>query len=189
MEAVFRDAVHPYAPGFDLFLDYVHPTKKGNLLIAQKVFDAISASGRLGPAGAPFRHVPAAQDDGTEYDATKDQDLQRILFMLAMMMHQNETVVALGERIVANPGGIDALGEQRAHIVVTALELFREVVKLERRELLEGEVPQTEKDKLASRLADFFRTTFGNYQEYLEQRKRSPGHLPIRPPATTTGAR
>jgi tetratricopeptide (TPR) repeat protein len=189
MEAVFRDAVHPHAPGFDLFLDYVHPTKKGNLLIAQKIFDAISASGRLGPAGTPFRHVPATQDDGTEYDATKDQDLQRILFMLAMMMHQNETVVALGERIVASPGGIEGLGEQRAHIVVTALELFREVVKLEQRELLEGEVPQTEKDKLASRLADFFRTTFGNYQEYLEQRKRSAGHLPIRPPAVTTGAR
>jgi tetratricopeptide (TPR) repeat protein len=189
MEAVFRDAVHPYAPGFDLFLDYVHPTKKGNLLIAQKVFDAISASGMLGQAGAPFRHVPAAHDHGASYDATKDQDLQRILLMLAMMMHQNETVVALGERIVASPGGFDALGEQRARIVVAALELSREVVALERRELLEGEVPQAEKDKLASRLADFFRTTFGNHKEYLEQRRRSSDHQPIRPPAITTGAR
>ena len=40
-DQAFRAASSPFAPGFELFLDYVHPTKQGNLLVAQTVYDEI----------------------------------------------------------------------------------------------------------------------------------------------------
>ena len=100
MEAHFRTASHPHAPGFDLFVDYVHPSKKGNLILAKTVYDTIVAGGHLGPTSAPFQHVPKINEYGITYDETKDLGLQKTVLQLAMMMHQNDTVVSVAERIL-----------------------------------------------------------------------------------------
>jgi len=174
MEAHFRAASHPHAPGFDLFVDYVHPSKKGNLIVAKNVYDTIVAGGLLGPTSAPFQHVPKINEYGMTYDETKDLGLQKTVLQLAMMMHQNETVVSVAERILASPG-FKSLAEFDADTVTDADELFRAVVELERRELLAGTVLQEEKDKLTSRLNVLYRDTFEDYLKFRGQRGRSGG--------------
>ena len=171
MEAHFRAASHPHAPGFDLFVDYVHPSKKGNLIVAKNVYDTIVASGVLGPTSAPFQHVPKVNEYGMTYDETKDLGLQKTVLQLAMMMHQNDAVVSLAERILASPG-FKSLAEVDADTVTDAHELFRGVVELERRELLAGAVPQEERDKLAQRLNDLYRDTFEDYLQFRGQRRQ-----------------
>ncbi len=174
MEAHFRAASHPHAPGFDLFVDYVHPSKKGNLLVAKTVYDTIVAGGLLGPTSASFQHVPKINEYGMTYDETKDLGLQKTVLQLAMMMHQNDTVVSLAERILTSPG-FKSLAEFEADTVAEAHELFQEVVELERRELLAGTVLQEERDKLTPLLNGLYRDTFEDYLEFRGQRRRSAG--------------
>jgi tetratricopeptide (TPR) repeat protein len=171
-ELIFRAASHPLAPGFDLFLDYVHPTKKGNLILARHVFDTIVASGILGPASSLFQHVPETDESGRTYDSTKDSSLQETLVVLAMLMHQYETVVSVAGHLLANPGLLGQLTPRLQQRVRTAHDIFRDVIELERRELLEGDVPAVEKERLELRMAELYRTIFANYAEYQKQKPR-----------------
>jgi tetratricopeptide (TPR) repeat protein len=170
MESAFRAASHPLAPGFDLFLDYVHPTKKGNLVVAKGVFEKIVEGGYLGPAAKAFEHVPETDDDGASYDEARDDDLHQVLLYIAMMMHQNETVVSIADRLAAMPGVLEWLEPEDARSLSAAREIFRALVELERRELLEGSVPQAEKEQLLARLNRLYRDVFGNYVEYQGRR-------------------
>jgi tetratricopeptide (TPR) repeat protein len=169
-DQLFREASAPHAPGFNVFLDYVHPTRRGNLILAKAVFDSILESGILGTKEAKFEYTPETGDDGTVYDEATDQDLQRILLILAMMMHQHETAVAIAERILANPVGLEAFDEEEARTVTQARILFGKLVALERVDLLTGSVTKDEKARLNTELDALYKETFGNYLEYQRQR-------------------
>jgi hypothetical protein len=171
-DKLFRAASAPHAPGFDLFLDYVHPKRRGTIILANAVFDSIVASGILGTRNAKFEYTPATGEDGAIYDEETDQDLQRILLILAMMMHQHETATAIASRIMASPTGLDAFDEEEARTVTQARVLFAKLVALERVELLSGSVSQDERDRLNSELDGLYKQTFGNYLEYQRQRGR-----------------
>lgn len=94
-EAAFAAASAPRAPGYDLFLDYVHPNQQGNLVLARTVFEALTRSGMLGegPRTAPFHYVPAEGPDGGAYDEASDLRLHRTLLALFTTMHQYEAMV------------------------------------------------------------------------------------------------
>ena len=80
----------PRAPGFDLFLDYVHPTTRGNLLVAESVYDAVLESGVTDTAGTTLAFAPSPE---RSYDPESDPKAQRALFVLFAMMHQHEALV------------------------------------------------------------------------------------------------
>ncbi|MFO1055268.1 MAG: GDSL-type esterase/lipase family protein [Planctomycetota bacterium] len=86
MEHDILAAAKSCAPGFDLFLDYVHPTRAGGLVVARRVFDEIVARDlfRAAPATRDFAHV----DDG--YDDRKDLGVQLHVLYLLYNMHQEE---------------------------------------------------------------------------------------------------
>jgi tetratricopeptide (TPR) repeat protein len=88
-------ATAPYAPGFDMFLDYVHPTRAGNIVIARAAFGALLESGLLGTdvAGREFHYEPQPGEDGKLYDDRNDYFVQMILLDLYGMMHQYEALV------------------------------------------------------------------------------------------------
>ncbi len=77
------------APGFDLFLDYVHPTTRTNLVITEKAFGLLMDRELLGP-----RSTNSAASEpitaGTSYDETRDFSIQRRLFYLFALNHQYE---------------------------------------------------------------------------------------------------
>lgn len=170
LEKAFRNASGPGAPGFDLLLDYVHPTKKGNLLIAKEVFDAIAQAGFLGTPTKPFEHVPEKDEKGQVYSEGTDDDLQIPLLYIAMMMHQYETAVALSERLLAMPGAMKGMDAEDAYLLEAAREVFGEWIELERRELMTGSDVQAEKAALEQQLNQLYRDVFGNYVEYQGRR-------------------
>jgi tetratricopeptide (TPR) repeat protein len=92
----FRDAARDHLPGFDLMLDYVHPTRDGNLVLARVTFAALLASGLLGPATSAQFEVP---DDG--YRDEHDEGLQLNLLALFGIMHQYEAYLGKAEAFTA----------------------------------------------------------------------------------------
>lgn len=99
---VFTESSADGIPGFDLFLDYVHPNKKGNLLIARAVFDAIVALKLL----KPTPQVPVFQyrarshyGPGQPYDESRDVKLQAALLYVYAAMHQYEALIVKAKLI------------------------------------------------------------------------------------------
>jgi lysophospholipase L1-like esterase len=170
VEKAFADASWPQAPGFDLMLDYVHPTAKGNLVIAGAVFEAIAAAGYLGVPIKPFAHVPETGEDGKVYDETRDEDLQAVLLYVAMMMHQTETAVRIADRLIAMPGALAAMDPEDAYLVKEAREIFGALLDLEGRELTAGSSLPAERAPLEQRLNQLYKDVFGNYMEYQSRR-------------------
>ncbi len=100
LEEIFSAASPNGTPGFDLFLDYVHPTQRGNLLIARNVFRALiddeifSAPPRINE----FRFIPISYDVGL-YDETLNLQLQYSVFRLCCMTHQYDSAILKAEYI------------------------------------------------------------------------------------------
>jgi hypothetical protein len=126
LEQAFERASEPGGPGFDLFLDYVHPTAEGNRLVARTVFDAIVEGGLLGPESSEAIFVAEA---GSAYDETRDARLQTTVFALMGVMHQYEAMIATAQRLRAQGSTLPLLDE--------VLEVFPAYLELERRRLLE----------------------------------------------------
>jgi tetratricopeptide (TPR) repeat protein len=53
LDSIFAQAARGAAPGFDLFLDYVHPTKTGNLLVASQAYELFTRGVSLPIARRP----------------------------------------------------------------------------------------------------------------------------------------
>ncbi len=152
--AAFLAASAPRAPGFDLFLDYVHPTQAGNLVVARSVFDALLGAGLLGsaPSEARFVHVPAPfYEDGTPYDERRDLRMQTILFSLMGVMHQYEAMLEVARRLAAS-------GRPTLPVVGQVLEVFPPYLELERRRLLGQPVDAAEARAIEERFRGFYRS-------------------------------
>jgi tetratricopeptide (TPR) repeat protein len=149
----FAAASAPRAPGFDLFLDYVHPTKAGNLVVARSVFDALLGAGLLGPptGEARFVHVPSRfYPDGSAYDEGRDQRMQTILFSLMGVMHQHEAMLDVARRLAAS-------GRPMLPVVGQVLEVFPPYLELERRRLLGEPVDAAQARAIEERFQAFYR--------------------------------
>ena len=96
LESSFAAGAQGAAPGFDLFLDYVHPTREGNLLAARRAFELIRSRELLGPdlEEASF-HL-----DESDYRDEDDPFLQARVFMLCLAMHQHDGVRHFGPRLL-----------------------------------------------------------------------------------------
>lgn len=86
-EANLPEVADRGTPGFDLFLDYVHPTRTGNLAIAAMVYGAIVQRDLLG-AGRPTADGFVQPDDG--YVEARDLNLRLHVLYLLYHMHQEE---------------------------------------------------------------------------------------------------
>lgn len=133
-ERAFARAARAAAPGFDLFLDYVHPTKEGNLLLARRVFEAVIARRLLGePARTEF-HVSEAT---RAYRDDDDVFVQLTLLGLFSILHQYESFLpklAHVRELLARKA-IELPAEQAA--VLDACErAFRDYLENRRREIL-----------------------------------------------------
>lgn len=96
LEDAFYQAATDAAPGFDLFLDYVHPNTKGHLLITKQVFDTI-ADRRVLPIPMDQISFPGEKltydKNGNPYDVDKDLGLQTKLFSLYVQNHQHISAI------------------------------------------------------------------------------------------------
>jgi tetratricopeptide (TPR) repeat protein len=145
-EAAFEAAVAPRAPGFDLFLDYVHPTARGNQLVARSVFGAVLASGTV---DVPRRDVAFEPPAPSHYHAEEDPTVQRTLLLLFAMMHQHDALV---DRARAHAGR----AEPEWRFARRYLRVFGPLVALEERRLAGGPIPAAERARVEARLEAFY---------------------------------
>lgn len=170
-EQAFLAASAPLAPGFDLFLDYVHPTQRGNLFVAQTVYDEIVARGLLGPPSAgsitAFSGGSPASDGHAPYDEQRDFPMQGILVRLFVMMHQYDSAVEKARALSHEPGALEALRRKEdGKLIEGVLDVFPDVIKLEQARSL-GNAPDTQLQRqLETRLRTFYRENFGGYEEF-----------------------
>jgi len=185
-EAAFRSASAPRAPGFDLFLDYVHPTQRGNLLVAKIVFDTIVKDKLVEgtPAAEGFSHEPQPYRCGQEerlyvlpggcpsdaalYDEATDFSMQVMLLHLFATMNQTEGITAQLRYLSETPGAIDSLSPEYASFVKDAMGVYPPLVELERRELL-GESVKSELTDAQETLRKFQLKYFPGYEKFQEE--------------------
>jgi tetratricopeptide (TPR) repeat protein len=150
VETSFLDASAPLAPGFDLFLDYVHPTRDGNLLVARAVFDALERTGILGPpsAGGAFVYTLSPS-----YDEERDLAMQKDLLLLYGMMHQYESIAAKSARYVDIDG-------PELPFMRQAFEVFSGYVELDRKLALGVVVDPVEVQRVESNVDRFYQQRY-----------------------------
>jgi hypothetical protein len=105
LDKIFAGASRYAAPGFDLFLDYVHPTKSANLLVAQSAFELMISNHILiddpetnqfthhdlpyGPNGEPYRDETDFDSRLTEIQvATENHQYARVVRAMEVLMQQ-----------------------------------------------------------------------------------------------------
>ncbi len=113
LDHIFAGASRYAAPGFDLFLDYVHPTKPANLLVAQNAFNLITRDGVLKdkPAVDQFTyHDVPAEPNGKPYREETDLNVQKSGLTTATEAHQYETVILKTEAFLQEQTGYHLTG-------------------------------------------------------------------------------
>ena len=124
----FQEATDGPAPGYDLFLDYVHPTKRGNLVLARAAFDAIVSAGWLGAPAADVGFQPDLPGSAPAYDEARDVRMHVALLALFGAMHQYEAMAQLATRL--HQAGVEDLP-----MVRQILAVFPRYLRLEARRL------------------------------------------------------
>jgi lysophospholipase L1-like esterase len=90
-EESFAQASHSKGcPGDELFLDYVHPTVQGNLLLARGLIACLAPLFGKGQT-LPEHFVPGLE----HYQESQDQGVQHSVIFLCGMMHQYEKMIHL----------------------------------------------------------------------------------------------
>lgn len=149
-------------PGFDLFLDYVHPNRRGNLILAEMVYDQIIAADLVGvPATAP--QFATRQ---TEYRESLDIDMSYELVMLYLTMHQYQHVTVeaaralellrRGEGRLRPNATIKRTREEFEHFFTRALEVHEAYLAAENARYRGEDYDPGYKDALRSSYREFF---------------------------------
>ncbi|ETW99332.1 MAG: hypothetical protein ETSY1_15390 [Candidatus Entotheonella factor] len=148
----------PVAPGFDLFLDYVHPTKKGNLVIAETVFDTILDHRIFGePSGATqFVYEPEPLEDGKLYDEHTDYVLQETILWLFGMMHQYEGMASLSLKYT----GPD---HPEIEFITRVKNVFPDYVELRKKKILGENIKAEEEQKIKDQVIHFYGNKANEY--------------------------
>lgn len=165
LERIFAGASRHAAPGFDLFLDYVHPTKPGNLLVAQNAFELITRGGALKdkPTGELFtyRDLPTGPG-GQAYRDETDAALQVKMLIMATENRQYETVVRKTEQLIQQLSGQVMTGPDDPVLAGTspeAAERYRvcwNYLEVQRRIIMGLPVGPTELPEAHRRLDEFY---------------------------------
>jgi len=167
-DGAFRATTSPRAPGFDLFLDYVHPSQQGNLVLARAAFDVILRDRLIksAPVSTAFSRGGHAAPGPVPYDERTDFPLQGLLVNLYVMMHQDEEALEKARYVAGAPGGMAALTPRRARLVKAVLDLYPEIVENERRTMLGQSISPEQRRGLEARVTAFYRSMYPGYEEF-----------------------
>ena len=102
-EKLFQKYGHRGIPGFDLFLDYVHPAREGNILLASELSEFIRKRNLLDIGGSEISTDRSTlRDLLSGYSDENDVALQVIRFSLCCLTHQYHSAVNFGRNILEN---------------------------------------------------------------------------------------
>lgn len=95
LDQVFIENSDTGVPGFDLFLDYVHPNTYGNRIITEALYRAFRSHKTMLADHKPSNEVSSGRDITIriDYDDTRDPEIQARLFSLYSMNHQYHAAI------------------------------------------------------------------------------------------------
>jgi hypothetical protein len=187
-EAAFWAASAPRAPGFEFFLDYVHPTQRGNLLLAKTIFDTIAQQKLINGAKAvavfshdaqPFRceqekrlfvEAGGCPPEGAPYDDATDLPMQVLLLRLAIVMNQDERI-AEKLAVLSDAPGYATLDDRSKAFLKDAKAVYAPLVELQRRRLL-GQSVDSELKTARDNLEQFRLKYFRAYQKLKKKQNK-----------------
>ena len=102
-EKLFQRYGYHGIPGFDLFLDYVHPTRNGNLILAYELGDFIRQKNLPGLGNSEIKVDTATlRSLLSDYSDENDILVQVTRYSLCCLTHQYESAVRYGNKILEN---------------------------------------------------------------------------------------
>lgn len=100
-EKLFQEYGSRGIPGFDLFLDYVHPTRNGNLILASELGDFIRQKNLLGLGNSEMKVDTAVLRSLLgDYSDEKDITVKVTRYSLCCLTHQYESAVSFSNQIL-----------------------------------------------------------------------------------------
>jgi hypothetical protein len=165
MEAIFAAESDHCAPGFDLFLDYVHPTKRGNLIVARHAFELLCRILTGSPASTKFI-APPTKSGAQPYDEARDMLLLQRIFNMCALNHQYDRALHVLQMMsqckLHQPirGPEDPILRKipvrfsRGYLAFTAFQ------DLQRRELLGEPVTEAERRLIQAMMDEYYATEF-----------------------------
>jgi len=165
LERLFSAATPNAAPGFDLFLDYVHPTKPANLRVAAWVYDLLANEGVAPKKAATDRfeyHDLPTWPDHLPYRDETDRQLQNAMLALAQMNRQYERSLDLTEALFEQANGQrpsgtgDPMLAHAAPLIRESYVVFKNYLDVERRRIAGEPVTAEQQDAAARALTGFY---------------------------------
>ncbi|HBH85299.1 MAG TPA: hypothetical protein DDY34_16085 [Bacteroidales bacterium] len=148
MEELIRPYAHKGIPGFDLFLDYVHPTKTGNLAITREVANKIINSDLISfpPDRQRINFDETREINKSDYSEDNDLYIQFTRFSLCCMTHQYYSALSFGNILKGSipPELTDSENSQKINLINDAIETFNQYVEFEIESLTRDPLPEEE---------------------------------------------
>ena len=166
-KAFDRAAVHP-APGFDLFLDYVHPNTRGHLLITEEIFGVMAGHGLLPRPVSPddFSRAGLAKDkSGKPYEAARDPAVQTLMCGLFIRNHQHHAAVEKIESLYRLATGNDLVPGARFPAnwppeLTEGYDVLHEYLTLRKKRLLGADVSPKAVEEAKRKLDAYYEEKF-----------------------------
>ena len=163
LESLFAGASRYAAPGFDLFLDYVHPTKPANLLVAQAAYDLFTRGGVLHARSAPFTYRDRSiGPNGQPYTDDMDMRLGLTAIKMATECRQYEAVVTKTEEILQRKSGRPFGGTDDPAFsifnpeVAERYRVFRAYLDVQRQKILGQPLRESEEQAATRQVEQFY---------------------------------
>jgi tetratricopeptide (TPR) repeat protein len=140
MERLIKSYSHKGIPGFDLFLDYVHPTKEGNLVIAfetaRKIIDSNLFSIPLLNQNISYNEIHEINKSG--YNEEDDMYIHFTRFSLCCMTHQYYSALYFGKILKEKipPELSNANNSEKINLINDAVKTFQRYSEFEKQSLL-----------------------------------------------------
>ncbi len=167
-EATFNRYAQKGIPGFDLFLDYVHPTKKGNLFLASELAENIQKNDlfKLGKSENKI-DGQTLKTFFPEYRDETDFSLQLTRYSLCCLTHQYKSAIQIGNAILTSlPSGYqdDSNNKHEIAKLKDGIQCFSMLLNIE--EQRHKGVVNLNEEKLASTAKQNFYKTYYPYGTY-----------------------
>lgn len=168
MEQLIRPYAHKGIPGFDLFLDYVHPTKEGNLVIACEVANKI-INGNLIPFPPVHQSISLSEIEEinkSAYEEENDDYLQFTRFSLCCMTHQYYAALYFGKILKGNipPELSHTKNSEKINLINDAIDTFQQYVDFEQESLTRK--PSAEEEEMMMKKINLFYKNHFPYEAF-----------------------
>ncbi len=161
LDTIFATESDRGAPGFDLFLDNVHPTNRGNLIVARHAF-ALLCRLLPGPFEATTFAPPATKPGEPAYEDFNDLSVVKAAFNMAAVNHQYDRAIsalqAMSRCEFQQPikGPQDAVLDRFHPHFARGYRAFTAYQELQRRIMLGEAVSDSERQRVRQALDEYY---------------------------------